>query len=103
MKPKSEADKDTKRGDARVHRAAGHFPRIDFNYHATMFGRFHGGYSGKSKVSFLNISRDYFRNEARWNYLAEVLFFLLIIATAAVPLISGARAVWHFLGLPSAA
>ena len=78
------------------------FPLIDFNYHAGSFGRFNGGHANRSR-SFLNISRDYFRSEARWSYVVEVLYFALIIATAAVPLINGARAVMRFLGLPAAA
>jgi hypothetical protein len=78
------------------------FPRIDFSYHPGSFGGFGGGHANSS-TSFLNISRDYFRSEARWNYVAEVLVFALIIATTAVPLITGARAIVRFFGLPVAA
>lgn len=102
MKPRPEPIVDNERHSLFVERKAPRFPLIDFNYHAGSFGRFSGGHANGSR-SFLNISRDYFRSEARWSYLVEVLFFVLIIATVAVPLINGARAVMHFFGLPAAA
>ena len=58
--------------------------------------------SGSSQPSFLNISREYFRSEARRNFLAEVAFFLAIAAILAATFISGARAIIHFLHLPVA-
>jgi hypothetical protein len=102
MKPKPEPVVRKERTGLFAERKARRFPLIDFNYHAGSFGRFNGGHANSSR-SFLNISRDYFRNEARWNYVVEVFFFALIIATAAVPLITGARAIIRFFGLPVAA
>jgi hypothetical protein len=102
MKPRPEPIVHKKRCGSFADRKAQCFPRIDFSYHTGSFGRFGGGHANSS-TSFLNISRDYFRSEARWNYLVEVLVFALIIATTAIPLINGARAIVRFFGLPAAA
>jgi cytochrome c biogenesis protein CcdA len=102
MKPRPEPIVHDERRGSLIESETRRFPLIDFSYHIGSFGRFGGGYANSS-TSFLNISRDYFRSEARWSYLAEVLFFALIIATVAVPLIYGARVIIHFFGLPTAA
>ncbi len=102
MKPRPEPIVDNGRYGLFAERKARSFPLIDFSYHTGSFGRFGGGYANSSS-SFLSISRDYFRSEARWSYFVEVLFFALIIATTAVPLINGARAIMRFFGLPVAA
>ncbi|SRR5712692_527 len=102
MKPRPEPIVHNERCGSFAEHKARSFPLINFNYHAGSLGRFNGGHANSSR-SFLNISRDYFRSEARWSYVVEVLFFALIIATTAVPLINGARAVMHFFGLPAAA
>jgi hypothetical protein len=81
-------------------RPSRNFPLIDWNYQQSLFGRYSGGHPGRSKASFLTISRDYFRAEARWNYLAEVFFFALMIATAGSAVIYGARVIIRLLGLP---
>jgi hypothetical protein len=43
--------------------------------------------------SFLNISRDYFRNEARHDFASEAALFAMILITAAVPVVSGVYSV----------
>ena len=77
------------------------FPPVECNYQAFSLDRFSGG-SAESPQSFLNISRDYFQREARRNFLAEVAFFLIIVAILAGAFIEGARAIIHFLHLPPA-
>lgn len=77
------------------------FPLVDFNFQSFSSGRFYGGSSRSSQSSFLNISRDYFRYEARRNFLAEVAFFIAIIAILAVTFVIGALAIIHFLQLPA--
>lgn len=64
--------------------------------------RYYGGSTGSSEPSFLNISREYFRSEARRNFLAEIAFFLAITVILATTFVSGARAIIHFLHLPAA-
>ena len=103
MKPTSETIDNNKHGDSFVDHAARPFPMMDCNYQAIALGRSNGGHAGRSRGSFLSISRNYFRHEARWSFVVEILFFTLVIVTAGSALIIGARAIMHFLGLPSAA
>ncbi len=78
------------------------FPIIDCNYQAFSLDRHFGGSSPNSDSSFLNISREYFRYEARWNFLAEAAYFLVFAAILALTLVSGAIVIIHFLNLPEA-
>ena len=78
------------------------FPIIDCNYQSFSLDRYYGGSTGSSPASFLNISRDYFRHEARRNFLAEVAFFLILGAILIATFIEGARVIVHFLHLPPA-
>ncbi len=78
------------------------FPRLDCNYQAFSLDRFYGGAERNRASSFLNISREYFRYEARRNFLAEAAFFLVLTAILALTFISGALVIIHFLQLPAA-
>jgi len=101
MKPRFEAKSDGKRSDSPAARRGPHRPPLDCHYQQIMFGRWSGGDAGRWHASFLTISREYFRAEARWNYLAEVFFFVLMLATAGSAVIYGARVIIHVLGLPT--
>jgi hypothetical protein len=78
------------------------FPVIACNYQTFSHDRFHGGPSEKRDPSFLNISREYFRYEARRNFVGEAVFFLAFAAILALTFISGAIVIIHFLNLPEA-
>jgi hypothetical protein len=78
------------------------FPLIEFNYQAFSLDGFKGGSGEKPPTSFFDISRDYFQREARRNFLAEVGFFLVLVAILAGTFIEGARVIIHFLHLPPA-
>src|ERR1043166_712857 len=101
MKPRFEAKGQSRRADSFAGRRAPAAPMFYWYYQQSVFGRWSGGHAGRSKASFLMISREYFRGEARWNYLAEVFFFLLLLATAGSSMIYGARVIIHLLGLPA--
>ena len=77
------------------------FPTVDCNYQSFSLDHYRGGSYG-APASFLNISRDYFRYEARWNFLAETAFFLVLAGILLATLIQGARVIIHFLHLPPA-
>ena len=101
MKPYSETGnyqrgEDYRRGKRR------RFPITDCNYQAFSVDRFRGGFPANPHSSFLNISREYFRHEARRNFLAEAAFFLALAAILALTFISGALVIIHFLQLPKA-
>jgi hypothetical protein len=93
--------KDFRRG-RNFRRETGRFPVIECNFQTFSLDRFYGGSSSSPASSFLNISRDYFRYEARRNFLAEVAFFIAIIAILAITFVTGALAIIHFLQLPAA-
>jgi hypothetical protein len=101
MKPRTELVRPSKRGDSFPARRKSPFPILDCNYQQIAFGRWSGGHAGRWKKSFLTISREYFRAEARWSYVAEVFFFALIVATAGSAVIYGAHVIIHLLGLPA--
>ena len=78
------------------------FPITDCNYQEFSPHRYYGGPPRNSRGSFLNISREYFRYEARRTFLAEAAFFLAFAAILALTFISGAIVIIHFLNLPEA-
>ena len=78
------------------------FPITDCNFQTFSRDRYHGDSAGSSPASFLNISREYFRHEARRNFVVEIVFFLVITAILTVTFISDARAIIQFLHLPAA-
>jgi hypothetical protein len=102
MKPNSERNDGRRSRNFCSRRTGLRFPVTDCNFQASALDRYYGGSTGSSRPSFLNISREYFRSEARRNFLAEVAFFLAIAAILATTFIIGARAIIHFLHLPSA-
>jgi hypothetical protein len=94
MKPISTSNEARNRREWIAHR----FPITDCNYHAPSYGDLSGGHWARApKPSFLNISRDYFRKEARHSFSMEALLFAVITATAAVPLVNAARVFVHFV------
>ena len=66
---------------------------IDCNYRPMTLD----GYRGRRVIAgtpcFRNISSQYFQNEARHDFLMEAVCFVIIIITAAMPLVSATNAV----------
>jgi hypothetical protein len=91
MKPTIETFRSDERADAPGLRS-NRFPITDCNYHAVALG----GYNGRcAKVapSFLNISRDYFKTEARHQFVEEAVYFAMMIVTTGVALGTSAYAI----------
>jgi hypothetical protein len=95
MKPTVRTIDQSKKRDSFAPRSDRRFPSTDCNYHTVALGPFNGARSVKS--SFRNISNDYFKSEARHDFMAEASFFAAIVLTAAVPLVSGAYALAQFI------
>lgn len=102
MKPKIETVDRTKTRDSFAPRADHPFPLTDCNYHSVALGGYSNGCARAEVPSFLNISRDYFKNEARHSFAGEAAFFAMIVLTAAVPLVSNAYALADFIRAISA-
>jgi hypothetical protein len=69
------------------------FPLIDWNYQPTRLGGYRGQCAKTEAPSFRNISRQYFQNDARRDFIGEAAFFAAIVITAAAPLFSTASAI----------
>ena len=74
------------------HRRSG-FPLIECNYHSVTRDVYRGRCAKPVAASFRNISRQYFQNEVRHDFIAEAVLFALLVITVAVPLVSGAYAI----------
>jgi hypothetical protein len=73
------------------------FPVTDFHYHAPTLAGYNGHCAKAISPSFRSISRDYFNTEAQRYLLAEAFVFTVIMLTAALPLLNGARAVLNLV------
>ena len=75
----------------------GAFPLTNYHYHTVTLPNFRGGCAGPKCHSFRNISSEYFRTEARGEFRKELIAFAAIVITAAIPMLSNARALADFL------
>jgi hypothetical protein len=69
------------------------FPMIDCNYRPMTLDEYPGRCIQTGTPRFRNISSEYFQNEARNDFLKEALCFVVLILTAAVPMVSATNAV----------
>jgi hypothetical protein len=69
------------------------FPPIDCDYRPMTLDGYRARCFRTRTPHFHNISGEYFQNEARHEFLAEAVCFVLIIITATAPLVSAANAV----------
>src|ERR1700682_658639 len=94
MKPSSTPNRSRNGSD----RSARRFPITNCDYQAPSYIDHGGGHCANVPApSFRNISRDYFRNEARYTFASEAALFVLITITAALAIASGAVAAIDFL------
>ena len=70
------------------------FPFVEYNYQASSLEDLTGR-CAKISNSFRDISRDYFDTEADHDFLSNAAIFFALIASALVPIVSGASAVAH--------
>jgi hypothetical protein len=68
-------------------------PLIDCNYRPMTLDGYRARCVRTQTPHFQNISGQYFQNEARHEFLVEAVCFVLIVLTAAAPLVSAANAV----------
>jgi len=72
-------------------------PMTDYNYHSTALEGFNTNCGRVSGPSLWEISRSYFKNEARHEFLGEAALFAVVILTAFLPLISNAHTLVEFV------
>ncbi|HZS19037.1 MAG TPA: hypothetical protein VFA51_14000 [Candidatus Udaeobacter sp.] len=66
---------------------------VDCNYRPMTLDGFRGRSVTTRTSRFWNISAQYFQNEARHEFLTEAVCFAIVVFTAALPLVSAAKAV----------
>ena len=72
-------------------------PTTDYNYHSVPLEHSSAKYAITFPRSFWNITGDYFKNEARYEFFAEAAVFGVIIITAFLPLLSNTHALMEFI------
>jgi len=83
--------------DKRTRESGRTFPITEFHYHSVALGGHSGRCAKAVEPSFHSLSRDYFNTEARHYFLAEATVFAAIMATAALPILNGARAMMELI------
>jgi hypothetical protein len=73
------------------------FPLVDCNYRPLGFDGFSIRCAGKPRPSFGQISQSYFNGEARRNFVAEAIAFVLITALTVPAIIDCGRALLDFM------
>jgi len=66
---------------------------VDCNYRPMTLDGFRGRPVTSRMPHFWKISGQYFQNEARREFLREAVCFVIVVFTAALPLVSAAKAV----------
>ena len=98
MKPILMTTCDSGRRDSFDHPMCQHrSPITNYSYHSSALGGSSANYVRGSARSFWNITGDYFKNEARRDFLGEVALWAVLVLTAFLPLISNAHAVMEFV------
>ena len=69
----------------------------DYNYHSAALEGFNTNCARVSALSLWDISRNYFKNEARYDFLGEAALFAVVIFTAFLPLINNAHTLVEFV------
>ena len=69
----------------------------DYNYHSTALEGFNTNCRRVSGRSLWEISRNYFKNEARYDFLGEAALFAVVILTAFLPLITNVHTLVEFV------
>ena len=94
MKPNSQVSRQHERtqGDKSPSRRS-HHPRIDCGFHAPVSEVRSAGSSRKLSrpvfaPGFRDLSNEFLATEAKRNYVAEVLFFVVIVAVSTWPIVS---------------
>jgi hypothetical protein len=73
------------------------FPITDVEYQSVRLDGYRGNCANKRLPSFRNISKDYFKNEARRSFVTEATFFAFIVITASWPVLQSVRAMTHLV------
>jgi hypothetical protein len=82
---------------SRESRRSSVLPQTDYSFQAASVANGGGRCLGSCRPSFRAISQDYFKNEARRNFVREAALFGVIVMTAALPILNSASALVHLV------
>ena len=82
--------------DRESRRSSAH-PKTDYSFQAASVANGSGRCFGSCRPSFRAISQDYFKNEARRNFVSEAVLFSVIVMTAALPILNSVSALVHLV------
>ena len=86
------------RGDFREResRKSSAFPKTDYSFQAASVAN-GSRCLGSCRSSFRAISQEYFENEAPRSFASEAALFVVIVMTAALPIVNSASALVHLV------
>jgi hypothetical protein len=76
---------------SRLRRSRG--PLTDYNFHPIGISGYSAHCAGTTAASFRSVTLEYFKGEARYDFLAEAGVFAVMMLTIASPLLNGIQAV----------
>jgi hypothetical protein len=87
------------RGDflERESRKGSALPKTDYSFQAPSVAKGGSRCFGSCQSSFRAISQEYFENEAPRSFASEAALFVVIVMTAALPIINSASALVHLV------
>lgn len=98
MKPTCQLNQKSRRDSRdRAFRQGSWLPLTDYSFQAPAVANKGGRCYGSRRPSICSISQDYFKNEARHDFVREAVLFSVIVVTAAVPIINSARELLHLV------
>jgi len=71
---------------------SGQFPVVDWAYQSITLDGYRGNCANTCPSSFRNISKDYFKNEARHSFISEAAFFAAMVVISSWPILLSVRA-----------
>jgi hypothetical protein len=98
MKPTIEFNEKS-RGDLRERRSlnGSALPKTDYSFQAASVANGGSRCFGSCQTSFRAISQEYFETEAPRSFASEAALFVVIVVTAALPIINSASALAHLV------
>jgi len=98
MKPTIQFNEKSRRNlTDREFRKGSPLPKTDYSFQAASVTKGGGRCFGACRPSFRTISQDYFKNEEPRSFAGEAALFVVIVMTAALPIISSASALLHLV------
>jgi len=96
MKPTVQFNEKSRRDlSDRESRIGSVLPQTDYTFQAASMTS--GGHCFGARRPFRAISQDYFKNEEPRSFASEATLFVVIVMTAALPIISSASALMHLV------